>query len=211
MRRAIARNLLYSKQNIPHFYAETTVDAQTLFETYQQTKAKFKCTINDFVTAACAKAVREFEPCRSQYQDDSIKVMPDVNIGIAVGTDEGLSVPVVLKADTMSLQDLAGRSRQVIESARSGKHEGVGQGVFTITNLGMFGIDHFQAIINPPESAILAVGAVREGVVVQNGDIKPTRLMSLTISVDHRVIDGVVAAQFLARVKELLEAPKKLL
>ena len=211
MRRAVARNLLYSKQNIPHFYAKATVDAQILFETCQKIKRQFKCTINDFVTAACAKAVREFAPCRSQYQDDRIKVSPDVNIGIAVGTDDGLSVPVVLKADTLMLQDLATRSRQVIESARNGKHEGVGRGVFTITNLGMFGVEDFQAIINPPESAILAVGAVREGVIVKDGEVKPTRLMSLTISVDHRVIDGVVAARFLARVKDLLESPEQLI
>jgi pyruvate dehydrogenase E2 component (dihydrolipoamide acetyltransferase) len=213
MRRAIARNLLYSKQNIPHFYAKTTVDAQALFDTYRQVKiSQFKCTLNDFVVAACAKAVREFEPFRGQFQEnETIKVLPNVNIGIAVGTDEGLTVPVVLKVDTLPLQTVAESIRQVVEEARNGKMANVGQGVFTISNLGMFGVEDFQAIINPPESAILAVGAVREGIKVENGAIKPTRLMAMTVSVDHRVIDGVVAAQFLARVKEMLEAPESLL
>ena len=211
MRRAIARNLLYSKQNIPHFYAKTTVNAGTLYSTYKKTKELFKCTINDFVTAASAKAVSEFEPFRGQYQDDNITTSDQVNVGIAVGTDDGLIVPVVVDADKKSLKDLGTRTREVVEAARNGKLEGVGQGIFTITNLGMFGVEDFQAIINPPESAILAVGALREAPVVENGELKASRVMSLCVSVDHRVIDGVVAAQFLARVKELLEAPEALL
>jgi len=212
MRRAIARSLLFSKQNIPHFYAKTTVDSQLLFETYREVKdTQFKCTINDFVTAACARGVREFEPFRSQFQaDETIRVLSDVNVGVAVGTDEGLTVPVVLNADTLGLKQLAQETRQIIEGARQGKMAHVGKGVFTITNLGMFGVDDFQAIINPPESAILAVGALREDVKVENGALRATRVMSLTVSVDHRVIDGVVAAQFLARVRELLEAPEQL-
>lgn len=212
MRKAIARNLLYAKQNIPHFYAKMTVDSQLLFETYRRVKdTQFKCTINDFVSAACARAVREFEPFRSQFQaDETIRVLPDVNIGVAVGTDDGLTVPVVLHADTRGLKDLAQETRQIVAEARQGKMANVGKGVFTISNMGMFGVDDFQAIINPPESAILAVGAVREDVKVENGALRATRLMSMTVSVDHRVIDGVVAAQFLARVKELLEAPEQL-
>jgi len=213
MRRAIARSLLFSKQNIPHFYAKTTVNSQLLFETYRKVKAtQFKCTINDFVTAACARAVREFEPFRSQFQaDETIRVLSDANIGVAVGTDEGLTVPVVLGADTLGLKELAQETRRIVEGARQGKMAHVGKGVFTITNLGMFGVDDFQAIINPPESAILAVGALREDVKVENGALRATRVMSLTVSVDHRVIDGVVAAQFLARVRELLEAPEQLI
>jgi pyruvate dehydrogenase E2 component (dihydrolipoamide acetyltransferase) len=211
MRRAIARNLLYSKQNIPHFYARTTVNAGVLYTTYKKIKEQFKCTINDFVTAACAKAVREFEPFRGQYLNEKITTSGQVNIGIAVGTDDGLTVPVVVDADKKSLKDLGTRTREVVDAARNGKLEGVGQGIFTITNLGMFGVEDFQAIINPPESAILAVGALREAAVVENGELKASRVMSLCVSVDHRVIDGVVAAQFLARVKQLLEEPGQLL
>jgi pyruvate dehydrogenase E2 component (dihydrolipoamide acetyltransferase) len=210
MRGAIAKNLLYSKQNIPHFYAKTTIDAGLLFATYRKTKEQFKCSINDFVTRACAKAVRQYPAFRSQYNGTGIIEKPSVNIGIAVGTDEGLTVPVVVGADRMKLEQLAARTREVVESARNGKLEGMGQGVFTITNLGMFGVEEFLAIINPPESAILSVGAIREGVAVENGVIRPTRLMTVTLSVDHRVIDGVMAAQFLKTLKEILESPEQL-
>ncbi len=210
MRKAIANNLLYSKQNVPHFYAKTTIDAGLLFTTYRKTKEQFKCSVNDFVTRACAKAVRQFPAFRSQYNNTEIIEKPSVNIGIAVGTDEGLTVPVVLDADRMNLEKLAARTREVVESARNGKLEGMGHGIFTITNLGMFGVEEFQAIINPPESAILAVGTIREAVVVENGAMRPSRLMTVTLSVDHRVIDGVVAAQFLQTLKELLENPEQL-
>jgi pyruvate dehydrogenase E2 component (dihydrolipoamide acetyltransferase) len=210
MRKAIANNLLYSKQNIPHFYAKTTIDAGPLFTTYIRAKEQFKCSINDFVTLACAKAVRQYPALRSQYDAIGIIEKPSVNIGIAVGTDEGLIVPVVLDADRMNLKEIAARTREIVESARNGKLEGIGRGVFTITNLGMFGVEEFSAIINPPESAILAVGAIREGVVVENGQMRPTRLMTVTLSVDHRVIDGVIAAQFLKTLKELLENPEQL-
>jgi pyruvate dehydrogenase E2 component (dihydrolipoamide acetyltransferase) len=227
MRRAIANNLLYSKQNIPHFYAKVTIDAGLLFATYRKTKEQFKCSVNDFVTGACAKAIRQYPAFRSQYkcrilanrqypafrsQYKGAEVVenPSVNIGIAVGTDEGLTVPVVVGADQMDLQQLAARTREVVEAARNGKLEGMGQGVFTITNLGMFGVEEFSAIINPPESAILAVGAIREGIIVENGAVRPTRLMTVTLSVDHRVIDGVLSAQFLKTLKELLESAEQL-
>lgn len=210
MRKAIARNLSYSKQTIPHFYAKKTIDAGPLFSAYRKTKEQFKCSVNDFVTRACAKAIREYPAFRSQFQDNEVTENPAVNIGIAVGTDEGLIVPVVVNADQLNLEQLAAQTRKVVESARNGKLEGIGQGVFTVTNLGMFGVEEFSAIINPPESAILAVGAIREGVIVENGQMRPTRLMTMTLSVDHRVIDGVLAAQFLNTLQELLENPEQL-
>ncbi|HOQ05725.1 MAG TPA: 2-oxo acid dehydrogenase subunit E2 [Anaerohalosphaeraceae bacterium] len=210
MRRAIANNLLYSKQNIPHFYTKLTIHAQPLFETYKQTKEKYPCSINDFVVLAAAKAIRQYPAFRSQLKDNEIVEFPDVNIGIAVGTDEGLTVPVLLKADQLPLRELAVRTRRLAENARQGKLEGVGQGIFTITNLGMFGVEEFSAIINPPESAILAVGAVREGVWVENGLMKPSRLMTMILSSDHRIIDGVLAAQFMQTLKNLLENPQAL-
>jgi pyruvate dehydrogenase E2 component (dihydrolipoamide acetyltransferase) len=211
MRKAIAKNLLWSKQNIPHFYAKRVVEAEKLFTTYKRTKQDFKCTVNDFVVRACALAIREFAPFRSQYRDDQIVEFPHVNIGVAVGTDDGLLVPVVLDADRSNLENLAGKTRKVVENARAGKLDGVGQGIFTISNMGMFGTEEFSAIVNPPESAILAVGAIREDIKVMDGTIRPTRMMTLTVSVDHRVIDGAVAAQFLNRLKELLEAPEQML
>lgn len=211
MRRAIAKNLIYSKQNIPHFYAKITIDAGLLFDTYRKTKEQFKCSINDFITRACAKAIRQYPAFRSHYKDTEVIEHTAVNIGIAVGTENGLTVPVVLGADKMNLKDLAAKTRQVVEQARNGKLEGIGQGLFTITNLGMFGVEEFSAIINPPESAILAVGAIREDVAVKDGQMHPTRLMTMTLSSDHRIIDGVIAAQFLQTVKELLENPQPLI
>jgi len=210
MRRAIARNLQYSKQNIPHFYIKATVNAKSLFDVYQQTKQQFECSVNDFVTIACAKTISQYPAFRGQYGDDEIVESPSVNIGIAVGTDEGLTVPVLLDADKMPLKALALRSRELIENARNGKLEGIGRGIFTITNMGMFGVEEFSAIINPPESAILAVGAIREDVQVTNGVVEPTRVMTICLSVDHRVIDGVLAAQFIGTLKEILESPEQL-
>ncbi|MBN2843764.1 MAG: 2-oxo acid dehydrogenase subunit E2, partial [Sedimentisphaerales bacterium] len=211
MRRAIAKNLQYSKQNVPHFYIRATIDAQALFDSYKQTKEQFKCSLNDFIVLAVARTIKQYPAFRSQYRDTEILEMPNANIGIAVGTDDGLTVPVVLAAETMSLEQLARRTREVVESARKGKLEGVGQGVFTITNLGMFGTEEFSAIINPPESGILAVGAISEGVKVENGAMKPTRLMTMTLSADHRVLDGVVAAQFMQTLGNMLENPQELI
>ncbi len=211
MRRAIAKNLQYSKQTVPHFYVRATIDAQNLFNTYKATKEQFKCSVNDFIVLAVARSIKQYPAFRSQYRDTEIMEMPNANIGIAVGTDDGLTVPVVLAAETMSLEQLARRTREVVDSARTGKLEGVGQGVFTITNLGMFGTEEFSAIINPSESGILAVGAIREGVKAENGAIKATRLMTMTLSADHRVVDGVVAAQFMQTLGKMLENPQELI
>lgn len=210
MRRAIARNLLWSKQNIPHFYLKATVESQALFALYKKTRESFKCTINDFVTRACALGVAEMPALRSRYQDDHIMEYPHANIGIAVGTEQGLTVPVVLEAERMSLRELAAKTGEVVANARQGKLEGAGQGVFTVTNMGMFGVEEFSAIVNPPESAILAVGAIREGVKVDDGALRATRLMTMVLSVDHRIVDGAAAAAFMSRVQALLEAPEQL-
>ncbi|MFA6134041.1 MAG: 2-oxo acid dehydrogenase subunit E2 [Phycisphaerae bacterium] len=210
MRKAIARNLLASKQNIPHFYMRATVDAEPMMAFYRSAKAKFACSVNDVVTAACARAIAEFPAFRSRVDKDEIVEFPGANIGIAVGMDDGLVVPVIVAAETMGLQALAARTRQIAESARKGKIEGLGQGVFTITNLGMFGVEEFAAIINPPEASILAVGAVREDVIVSGGAMRPGKVMTMTLSADHRLIDGLLAARFMARLKEILLAPEQL-
>ncbi len=210
MRKAIARNLSHSKQTIPHFYLTVTVNATALFDTYRKTKEQFKCSVNDFVVRACAKAVRQYPAFRSQFQPTGIIEKPSVNIGIAVSIEDGLTVPVLLNADRMNLQQLSEKTRQIAEAARKGKIEGLGQGVFTITNLGMFGVESFQAIVNPPESGILAVGAIREGVIVENGAMRAGRLMSMTLSADHRVVDGALGAQFMQTLRDLLEKPEQL-
>ncbi len=211
MRKAIARNLLASKQTIPHFYMQLTVNAVPMSELQKSEKSKYQCSLNDFVTKACATAIREFPAFRSRIENDEMVEFSDVNIGIAVGMDEGLVVPVILGADTLSIKALAAETRRLAQTAKTGKIENMGKGVFTITNLGMFGIEQFTAIVNPPEAAILAVGTMRETVVVQDGAMWAGKVMTVTLSADHRVVDGLPAAKFMARLKELLESPAQLL
>jgi pyruvate dehydrogenase E2 component (dihydrolipoamide acetyltransferase) len=210
MRKAIGTSLLTSKQTIPHFYARVTVNADALFAFYREQKPRANCTLNDLATVACARVVREMPAFRSQIDKDEIVEFPTVNLGIAVGVEDGLVVPVLQNADRMTLAEVALNSRRIAENARAGKLEGAGKGNMTITNLGMFGVEEFGAIINPPEPAILAVGALREGLIVKDGSMRPGRVMTVTLSVDHRVVDGVLAAKFLARLKEILEAPQQL-
>lgn len=211
MRKAIARNLLASKQNIPHFYIEVTIDADPMMTYYQREKAKYRCSVNDVLVKACAKCLQEFPAFRSQIDGEEMVTFPSSNIGIAVGIDGGLVVPVVKAIEQMTLQQSAAETRRIVEAARGGKIENMGQGVFTISNLGMFGIERFGAIINPPEASILAIGAVREEVIVSGGTMRPGRRMTMNLSCDHRIVDGLAAAKFLARLKDILEAPELLL
>jgi len=211
MRRAIGLNLQRSKQNVPHFYARLTIDADPLFAYYRRQKPQTNCTLNDVVVLAVGRTMAEFPAVRSQIDGDEIVEYPHANVGIAVGVDEGLIVPVVLNVDRLTLAPLAAETKRVVENGRNGKLENLGLGNFTITNLGMFGVEEFSAIINPPESAILAVSAVRESVIVENGAMRPGRVMTMTLSADHRLVDGLVAAKFLARLKEILENPEKAL
>jgi pyruvate dehydrogenase E2 component (dihydrolipoamide acetyltransferase) len=210
MRKAIAANLSLSKQTIPHFYVRLTIDADPLFAFYQGEKAKYPVSLNDVVVMACAKTIMEFPAFRSRLENDELVEFPSANIGVAVALDDGLVVPVVMAAQRFSLQQIAGETKRLAGAAKSGKIEGMGSGVFTITNMGMFGVEEFGAIINPPEAAILAVGTAREAVVVKDGAMKPGRVMTMTLSADHRVIDGATAARFLARLKQILESPSQL-
>ena len=207
MRKAIARSMLAAKQSIPHFYMKATIDAGPLHEFYRAAKERYSCTINDIITLACARVIRDFPAFRSRFENEEIVEFPAASIGIAVGMDEGLVVPVLTGAENMSLVQVARETQRIIEAARQGKVTAMGQGVFTITNLGGFGVQEFAAIINPPESAILAVGAIRESVIVKDAGLRPGRVMTMTLSADHRVIDGLMAATFLKRLSELLEAP----
>jgi len=210
MRGAIARTMLAAKQSIPHFYMKLTIDADPLLVFYREEKAAYACTINDIITLACARVIREFPAFRSRIEDDAVVELPAAGIGIAVGMEDGLAVPVVAGADGMSLRQLAAETEHIVEAARRGKIVAMGQGVFTVSNLGGFGVEEFTAIINPPESAILAVGAIREAVIVKDGGLRPGRLMTMVLSADHRLIDGLLAARFLRRLKEVLEAPELL-
>ena len=209
MRKAIGKALSLSKQTIPHFYVKLTVNAEPLFNFYQVEKAKYPCSLNDVVVLACARAVSEFPAFRSRVDGEEIVEFPTSNIGIAVGMDDGLVVPVLIGAEQMPLKQIGSETKRIATAARAGKIEGMGQGVFTITNLGMFGVEEFSAIINPPEAAILAVGSIREEVIVSGGTLKAGRVMTVVLSADHRLIDGAQAARFMARLKEFLEYPNQ--
>ncbi len=211
MRRTIARRLLESKQTIPHFYVRQTVNAEALAAFHAGRKAQFPVSLNDIIVKAVAMAVRELPAFRSRLEGDVLVESPQANIGVAVGLEDGLVVPAVLNADQLSLRELAAETKRLVELARQRKIENAGKGVFTVTNLGMFGTEEFAGIINPPESAILAVGALREQPVVANGTLRAGKILTLTLSADHRIIDGAYAAKFMGRVKQILESPGQFL
>lgn len=207
MRRAIGRNLQRSKQTVPHWTSKVTLDAGPLLEYVKRQKQHFPCSVNDAILAAVARVVMEMPSFRSQVDGDDLVTFDGAHIGIAVAQDQGLVVPVLKNADRLSLKGISEAARALTSGARSGKVDGMGEGVFTISNLGMFGLDEFEAIINPPESAILAVGAIKEDVIVKDGAMRAGKTLTLTLSADHRVIDGVDAAKFLVRLRELLQEP----
>jgi pyruvate dehydrogenase E2 component (dihydrolipoamide acetyltransferase) len=207
MRRAIGLNLQQSKQTVPHFYVRTTIDADPLLAFYREQKIATHCTLNDVIVLAVGRTIGEFPAARSQIVGNEIVEYPHANIGVAVGIDDGLVVPVVMAVDTLPLARLAAETKRVVDQARRGRLENIGQGHFTISNLGMFGVEEFSAIINPPESGILAVSAARESVIVENGTMRAGRSMTMTLSADHRVVDGVMAAKFMQRLQAILEHP----
>lgn len=211
MRKAIATNLQASKQTVPHFYVKLTINADPLFAFYRAQKPATNCTLNDVVLLAVGKTVWDFPAFRSRIEGSEFVEMPSSNIGVAVSVDDGLVVPVIMGLERHTLATLPAESKRIVEAGRKGKLENVGKGVFTISNMGMLGVEDFSAIINPPESGILAVSAVREAVIVKDGAMKAGRVMSMTLSVDHRVVDGALAALWIAKLKDRLENPESML
>jgi pyruvate dehydrogenase E2 component (dihydrolipoamide acetyltransferase) len=219
MQRTIARRMTEAKQQIPHYYVDTEIDMDALLGLRAQLAALEpsppRTSINDFVVRACALALREVPAVAASWVDDRLVRSPLVDVGVAitVDDDEGLLVGVIRDADRKSIVEIAAESRLLTERARAGKItpaelEG---GTFTVSNLGMFGVHHFHAIINPPESGILAVGAVVERPVVRDGAIVTRNVMTVSLSADHRVYTGATAARFLQAVRGLLEQPLRLL
>jgi pyruvate dehydrogenase E2 component (dihydrolipoamide acetyltransferase) len=202
--------MAYSKQHVPHFYLKLTVRAERLMALREEMRTRFDLTLNDLVVATVARTMAEFPRFRSRLEGDEVVQFEEANVGVAVATEEGLLVPVVTGADGLSLEALATRLRQLTQDARAGKVHGAGQATLTVSNLGAVGVEEFQAIINPPECAVLAVGAVRDDVVVGDGALAVGKVMTLVLSADHRLIDGVEAARFLSRLKAFLESPASL-
>jgi pyruvate dehydrogenase E2 component (dihydrolipoamide acetyltransferase) len=215
MQATIARRMTESKSTVPEFSVTVEARVDQAVAMRQQLKDSVpgaeKVTITDFLVRACALALRKFPEVNSSWVDGRFQRKRSVNIGLAVAPSQGMGllVPVVHDADTKDLVQISIESRQVIERARSGRPaEGDLSGAtFSISNLGMYGVDEFVAIINPPEAAILAVGAIKEVAVVEDGRVVPGKVMRMTLSVDHRVFYGATAAQFMAEVKRLIESP----
>jgi pyruvate dehydrogenase E2 component (dihydrolipoamide acetyltransferase) len=219
MQATIARRMAESKSTVPEFQVtvEARVDLAVVLR--QQLKDSVpgaeKVTMTDFLVRACALALRKFPEVNSSWVDGKFQRKRSINIGLAVAPSQGMGllVPVVHDADLKDIVQISIESRQVIERARAGRpNEGDLSGAtFSISNLGMYGVDEFTAIINPPEAAILAVGAIKDVPVVQGERIVPAKVMRMTLSVDHRVFYGATAAQFMAEVKRLVENPVTLL
>ena len=216
LRRTIARRMSQSKQTIPHFYITTSVtmdDALALRRQYNEAvPSDAQVTVNDLVVKAAALALRDFANLNASYVDDRIDVHTDINIGAAVAVEGGVLTVTTRQTDSSPIADIARENRAMIERARAGRArpDDVSGSTFTISNLGGYDTDHFAAIINPPQAAILAVATARETAVVEEGQVVVRTVMQMTISADHRVTDGAECALFLKRVKELLEAPIKL-
>jgi pyruvate dehydrogenase E2 component (dihydrolipoamide acetyltransferase) len=216
LRGAIGRRMASSKQQVPHFYVTTEIDAQpfmTMRKEYNEILAEDeKLSVNDFIVKAAALALREFPNLNASLDGDSVVRHGEVNIGIAVAVPDGLLTVVARDADQKPLPSISAEVRAMAERAREGKvhQEDIEGSTFTVSNLGMFDVDHFIAIINPPEAAILAVGGVQERPAVRDGQIVVGMRLKATISADHRVTDGAEAAQWLQSFKNLLEHPLRL-
>jgi len=212
MRRIVGERMTQSKQSAPHFYLSVDIDMSAitgLRSAAKQQGADNPPSIIDFILHACAGALKDFPSLNASFTEAGIKLHADINLGMAVALEEGLVVPVIRNADRLSLAELTVRSRELADKAQTKKlfpldYE---DGTFTVSNLGMLGVDSFVAIINPPQCAILAVGRVASRVIADDGMFAIKPLMTATLSADHRVIDGAIGARFLQSVKQFLETP----
>ena len=210
MRRIVGERMTRSKQSAPHFYLSMDIDMGAVGNLRSQWKRRGSGdvpSINDFILHACARALKDFPSVNSSFTEQGINQHADINLGMAVALEEGLVVPVIRSADRLGLAALAAQSRELVDKAQKKKlfpldYDG---GTFTVSNLGMLGVDSFVAIINPPQCAILAVGRVAPRVIAEEGMFAIKPVMAATLSADHRVVDGAIAARFLKQVKEHLE------
>jgi pyruvate dehydrogenase E2 component (dihydrolipoamide acetyltransferase) len=221
MRRVVARRLTESKQQVPHFYVNADIEIDALLKLRAQLNAKsakdgpaaFKLSVNDLIIKAVAAALRRVPGANVSYTDEGTAFYDDVDISIAVAIDGGLITPIIRKADQKGLSTISNEMKDLAARAKTGKlkPEEFQGGGFSISNLGMFGVKSFSAIINPPQGGILAVGAGEPRPVVKDGAVVIATVMSCTISVDHRVIDGAVAAEWMAAFKAIVQDPLSLM
>lgn len=223
VRQVIARRLLESKQQVPHFYLTVDCNIDNLLETRRQIndlapksdegKPAYKVSVNDLIIKAVALGLKEVPEANASWYDDAIVQYTNIDVSVAVATDGGLITPIVFNADQKSVVQISAEVKQLAKLARENalKPEQFQGGGFSISNLGMYGIKEFSAIINPPQSCILAVGAGEERAIVKNGQLTSANVMTVTLSVDHRSVDGAVGATFLQSFKKFIENPAGLL
>lgn len=217
MRQAIARVTVDSKREAPHFYVTAEVDMDKAMSLRRDLNdalpAENRVSVNDLILKACALALGQYPKFNGSFQGDHLRLNPSINIGIAIALEAGLIVPGISNCQDKSLKELAAASKDLIARANSGtlRNEEYSGTTFSVSNLGMFEVDSFAAIIFPPHAAVLAVGTVKSQPVVRDGALAVGQVMKATLSTDHRVADGAEAAQFLVEVKKLLESPVSLL
>jgi pyruvate dehydrogenase E2 component (dihydrolipoamide acetyltransferase) len=216
MRRVIARRLTESKQTVPHFYLTVDCEIDELLKFRAELNGKsdaYRISVNDFVIRAAALALRQVPAANASWSDEAILLWDTVDIAVAVALEDGLITPIVKYADRKGLATIANETKDLAARARAGKLklEEFQGGTFSISNLGMFGVRDFAAVINPPHGGILAVGAGEQRPIVKNGALAIATVMSCTLSCDHRAVDGAVGAQFLAAFKKLVEDPLTML
>jgi pyruvate dehydrogenase E2 component (dihydrolipoamide acetyltransferase) len=216
IRKVVAKRLQESKSFIPHFYLKQTINAEPIMEVREQLKAhNIKVTFNDMIIKACALVLRDHPRVNAGFHSLNQTVIhyKTVDISVAVSLDDGLITPIVRFADYKNVADISMEVKELIKKAREGhieEHEYKG-GSFCVSNLGMFGLSEFTAVINPPQAAILAVGGIEEAAVVKNGVVVAGKQMHLTLSCDHRVVDGADGARFMKDLQHVLENPVALL
>ena len=218
VRKVIARRLTESKQTVPHFYLRRAIDAEGLKAFRAQINEQLsstgvKISFNDLIVKACATALKLHPEVNTSWINDTLVQHHRINVGVAVAVDAGLVVPVLHDTDKATLSEISTRTRELAGKARDNKlkPQEMSGGTFSVSNLGMFGMDSFSAVINPPEAAILAVGAMRPEAVVVDGEVAVRNRIALELSVDHRAVDGAVGAAFLKELAEILEEPMRII
>jgi pyruvate dehydrogenase E2 component (dihydrolipoamide acetyltransferase) len=221
MRKVIARRLSESKSTVPHFYVSMDMQIDALLKLRADLNARapkdgagaFKLSVNDLVIKAVARVLRQYPSVNASWTDEAIIQYDDVDISIAVSIPDGLITPIIRKADQKGLAAISAEMKDLAARAKTGKlkPEEFQGGGFSISNMGMFGVKDFSAIINPPQAGILAVSAGEQRPVVKDGALAIATVMTCTLSVDHRVVDGALAAEFIAALKKVVEDPLSLM
>ena len=214
LQQTVARRMAESKATAPHFYLQAEIDMSRAFDARARLKAGAAegepvPSFNDMVVKAAAIALREFPRANGAYRDGRFELYSRVNVGIAVAGPEALVVPTVFDADRKGLREIAATTRALAARVRSGEitPPELSGATFTVSNLGMYGVTNFHPVINSPQAAILAVGAIAEAPVIRSGELETARLMGVTLACDHRILYGADGAEFLARIRALLEEP----